>query len=87
MHIPFIRQALSWEPGARDEVGWYDSGSWHENLRNSDGLKPQPRRYIDISDAPDRVKEIHAIVLPHYKHLHAYRLKASAAAESSAADS
>ena len=36
--IAFIPQALSWEPGARDEVSWWDGGSFHENLRNSDGL-------------------------------------------------
>ena len=41
--IPFKPKALRWEPGARDEVSWYDGGSWHANLKNSDGLKPQPR--------------------------------------------
>jgi hypothetical protein len=74
--IPYIEEALSWEPGKRDEVSWYDGGSWHANLRDSDGLKAQPRRYIDISEAPDRVKEIYDIVLPHYQHLHAHRLRA-----------
>ncbi len=76
--IPFMPEALSWEPGARDEVGWWDGGSFHDNLRNSDGLKPQPRRSIDISEAPERVKEIQAIVLPHYEHLRAHRLQTSA---------
>ena len=75
--IPFMRQALSWEPGARDEVSWYDGGSWHENLRNSDGLKPQPRKYIDISQAPDRVKRIYEAVLPHYEAMYPYRLQVS----------
>lgn len=78
--IPFKPEALSWEPGAREEVSWYDGGSWHENLRNSDGLKPQPRQYIDIADAPDRVKEIYEICLPHYEHLHAHRLRPASAA-------
>lgn len=72
--IHFIPAALSWESGARDEVSWYDGGSWHENLRNSDGLKTQARRYIDISEAPERVKEIYEIVLPHYQRIHAHRL-------------
>ena len=75
--IPYIESALSWEPGARDEVSWYDGGSWHANLRDSNGLKPQPRRYIDIAEAPDRVKQIYDIVLPHYQHLHAHRLGAA----------
>jgi len=74
--IAFMPKTLSWEPGARDEVSWYDGGSWHANLRDSDGLKPQPRRYLDISEAPDRVKEIYEIVLPHYEAMHCRRLKA-----------
>ncbi len=73
--IPFMPEALSWEPGARDEVSWWDSGAFHANLRNSDGLKPQVRKYIDISDAPDRVREIHAQCLPHYEALYAHRLQ------------
>lgn len=72
--ISYMSEALSWEPGARDEVSWWDGGSFHENLRNSDGLKPQVRRYIDISEAPDRVKEIYDVALPHYEHLHKARL-------------
>jgi len=74
--IPFIAEALSWEPGQRQEVSWYDGGSWHANLRDSDGLKPQPRRYTDISEASDHVKEIYEICLPHYQHLYQYRLAA-----------
>ncbi len=73
--IPFLPEALSWEPGARDEVSWWDGGSFHANLRNSDGLKPQKRKYIDIAQAPDRVKEIHERMLPHYEHLHSHRLQ------------
>ena len=74
--IPFMPEALEWEPGDRDEVSWYDGGSWHANLRNSDGLRPQPRRYIDISDASDRVKDIYHQVLPHYQYLQQFKLQA-----------
>jgi len=75
--IPYLEEALSWEPGGREEVSWYDGGSWHANLRGSDGLRAQPRKYIDITEAPDRVQEIHQIVLPHYQHLYQHRLQAS----------
>ena len=75
--IPYIEEALSWEPGDRDEVSWYDGGSWHANLRDSDGLKPQPRKYIDISDAPQKIRDIYQTVLPHYRHLHAHRLQSN----------
>lgn len=72
--IPFIESALRWEPGARDEVSWWDGGSFHANLRNSDGLKRQRRKYIDIASAPDRVKQVYESAWPHYEHLHAQRL-------------
>ncbi len=72
--IPYIEQALSWDPGDRDEVSWYDGGSWHANLRGSDGLKPQPRKYIEIAEAPESVREIYDICLPHYQHLYQHRL-------------
>ena len=74
VQIEFLPGALKWEPGDRSAVSWYDGGSWHENLRNSNGLQAQARNYIDISQAPDRVKEIYEIVLPHYQHMHQYRL-------------
>ncbi len=72
--IAFIPEALRWKPGARDEVSWWDGGSFHDNLRNSDGLKPQPRKYVEIDKLPDRVREIYDQVLPHYEHMHAHRL-------------
>ena len=77
MGFPFMPEALSWEPGARDEVLWYDKkGVWHQNLMNSDGLKPQPRKAGSIEDEPPWVKEIYDICLPSYEYLHQYRLKA-----------
>ena len=76
MGIPFLPEALSWEPGAREEVLWYDKEKvWHKNLINSDGLKPQPRKTVDIAETPDWVQEMHAAFRPHYEHLHAHRLK------------
>ncbi|MBT5500007.1 MAG: sulfotransferase family protein, partial [Thiotrichales bacterium] len=73
--ITFIEEALSWKPGKRDEVSWWDGGSFHENLRNSDGLKPQKRNYVEVNDLPDRVKKIYDAVMPHYNELYAQRLK------------
>lgn len=55
-------------------MSWWDGGSFHEILRNSDGLKPQPRTHVDIDEAPDRVKAVYEAVLPHYEHLRAWRL-------------
>ncbi len=79
--IPFIESALRWEPGARDEVSWWDGGSFHANLRDSDGLKAQARsQYVAIDDMPDRVKSVYEKMMPHYQHLHQYRLRAAAPA-------
>ncbi len=81
VRIPFLPAALSWEPGARDEVSWWDGGSFHANLRDSEGFKPQPRKYVDIAETPDRVKRIYEMVLPHYEHMYAHRLRIPQAAE------
>ena len=74
--IPFIEEALSWEAGDRSEVSWYDGGSWHANLRGSTGLTAQPRKYIDISEAPEHVRNIYDACLPHYQRLHQHRIRA-----------
>ena len=81
VEIPFLPAALSWEPGARDEVSWWDGGSFHANLRNSDGLSQQQRKYVDITEAPDRVKQIYEMVLPHYQYMYTHRLRMPQTAE------
>ena len=72
--LEFRPAALSWEPGPRDEVSWWDGGSFHENLRRSRGLVSQPRPGVDVADAPARVREAYERALPHYEHLRRYRL-------------
>ena len=74
--IPFIEEALSWEPGGDPSAhSWWDGGSFHGNLAKSTGLTPQPRRHASIDDAPDRVKQVHRRMKPHYDHLHAHRIR------------
>lgn len=76
MGIDFMPAALSWEPGARDEVLWYDKkGLWHDTLKKSDGLKPQKTRPVDISGTPGWVQDMYETFLPHYQHLRQHRLK------------
>ncbi|UWQ17049.1 sulfotransferase family protein [Jannaschia sp. M317] len=73
--IPFIPEALSWEPGAdTGDYSWWDGGSFHANLRASTGLKPQMRRYVEVAEAPDRVRRVHRRMKPHYDHLYQYRI-------------
>ena len=73
--IPFIEQALTWEPGGNPaEHSWWDGGSFHVNLAQSIGLSPQPRKYINIGEAPERVRRVYRRMQPHYRHLYQYRL-------------
>lgn len=75
VEIPFIESALSWEPGADTSTySWWDGGSFHENLKRSTGLVAQPRKYVEISAAPDRVRQVHYRVKPHYDHLYSHRI-------------
>ena len=74
--LEFMPDALRWEPGAdTGEYSWWDGGSFHANLRASTGLKRQKRRYIEVSDAPERVRRVHRRMKPHYDHLYQYRIK------------
>lgn len=74
--IPFLEEALSWEAGGDpSEHSWWDGGSFHANLARSTGLRPQGRKYIDIADAPERVRRVHRRMMPHYQRLHAHRIQ------------
>ena len=78
VEIPFVPHALTWEPGADTRAySWWDGGSFHANLKASTGLKPQKRRYVDIADAPERVRRVHRRMKPHYDHLYQHRLRPS----------
>ena len=85
--LPFIADALSWEPGERGEVLWYDAdGSvWHESLRNSTGLEPRPRRRLDPAMLPAARRADYATFEPHYRHLYEYRLRPAGERESARA--
>lgn len=74
--IPFVAEALSWEPGERREVLWYDSDDsiWHETLKNSDGLQAQVRDPVDVDALPAKLQDFYADFIPHYRHLHRHRL-------------
>ncbi|MEX0346794.1 MAG: hypothetical protein AB3N20_17865 [Rhizobiaceae bacterium] len=74
--IPFIESALSWEPGAdTGQYSWWDGGSFHANLRASTGLKPQKRKYVELDGAPDRVRQVHRRMKPHYDRLYENRIR------------
>lgn len=75
--IPFIKEALSWEPGGNPaEHSWWDGGAFHANLAQSTGLKRQARKYVELSDTAPRVQQVYRRMKPHYEHLYQYRLRA-----------
>jgi len=75
MDIPFIEAALSWNAGGDPSAhSWWDGGSFHKNLANSTGLVAQQRRYVELEDTPERVQRVYQRMLPHYSHLHKYRI-------------
>ncbi len=74
--IPFIPEALTWEAGGDpSEHSWWDGGSFHTNLAQSTGLTPQKRRYLEVADAPARVRRVHRRMKPHYNHLYKHRFR------------
>ena len=75
--VPFIAEALSWEPGSRSEVLWYDGDDsiWHQSLKNSNGLKAQPRKPVVIDELPARLRALYDDFLPHYLYLYAHRIQ------------
>ena len=74
--IPFIEEALSWEAGGDPAAhSWWDGGSFHANLAKSTGLVAQPRRYVDLDGAPERVRRVHRRMKPHYDHLYQHRIR------------
>ncbi|MEM8838462.1 MAG: hypothetical protein AAGE89_10250, partial [Pseudomonadota bacterium] len=77
--IPFIEEALTWEPGARNEVLWYDDNDdvWHASLRDSDGLKAQTTKPVDPETLPDYLKRHYESFMELYGALHAHRLTVS----------
>ncbi|MEL6220963.1 MAG: sulfotransferase family protein, partial [Pseudomonadota bacterium] len=64
------------EPGGDPSAhSWWDGGSFHHNLAKSTGLTTQPRRYVEVADAPVRVQRVHCRMKPHYDHLFAHRIR------------
>lgn len=68
--IPFVREALSWQPAQRPE--WQASRRWHETVAASTGLGPVPPGPAPVPDAA--AAPYLRVHLPRYEALHARRL-------------
>ncbi|MGB3632523.1 MAG: hypothetical protein WA982_00630 [Rubrobacteraceae bacterium] len=69
--VPFIPEALSWEPGEVPQWGMW--AEWHEEAQDSSGIKSQPLE--DDEDVPAGLEEVYERCLPYYKELHEKRLR------------
>ncbi|MEM7074576.1 MAG: sulfotransferase family protein [Pseudomonadota bacterium] len=75
VEIPFIPEALQWEPGGDPSAhSWWDGGSFHANLAASTGLTAQKRRYVALDALPPRAAQIHRRMRPHYDQLYKHRI-------------
>ena len=75
--IPFIPEALSWEPKSRPEINHWQSGVWHSSLNTSNGLRDRKHKEINYGTVEDndRLKQAYEYCLPYYQKLYEHRLR------------
>ena len=76
VELPFIPEALTWEPGERSE--WRRSARWHVDVSASTGFAPRGRKYTHTVESSDELARFAAHHLPFYEQLHAHRLDVAA---------
>ena len=70
--LPFIPEALSWEPGERRE--WRRTARWHADVSVTSGFAPREGRHTHTVETSDELARFAAHHLPFYEELHAQRL-------------
>jgi hypothetical protein len=76
VELPFVRQALTWEPGERPE--WRRSARWHADVSASSGFEQRERRDTHTVETSDELARFAAHHLPFYEQLHAHRVDVAA---------
>lgn len=74
--LPFIPQALTWEPGDRPE--WRRSARWHVDVSASSGFEQRARTHTQSVETSGELERFAAHHRPFYEKLHAKRLKVAA---------
>ena len=69
--LPFIPQALTWEPGERPE--WRRSARWHADVSATSGFD-RAAHYTHTVETSDELAQFAAHHPPFYEQLHAQRL-------------
>jgi Sulfotransferase domain len=75
LDIPFMPEALSWEP--RKVPEWEMWAEWHEEAEESTGIKKQPLE--DDTEIPEGLEEVYEHCLAYYNELYANRLRPAVA--------
>lgn len=73
--LPFIPEALTWEPGERRE--WQRSSRWHVDVSASTGFEPRASRGAVI-DFPEQLTRFAAHHRPFYEELRSQRIDIAA---------
>jgi hypothetical protein len=76
VELPFIPEALTWEPGERPE--WRRSARWHVDVSVSSGFEQREGRYTHTVETSDELARFAAHHVPFYEQLHAQRLDVAA---------
>ena len=76
VELPFLPQALTWEPG--DRLEWRRSARWHADASASSGFEQREGRYAHTVETSDELARFAAHHLPYYEQLHARRLDVAA---------
>jgi len=72
--IPFIKEALEWEPKFRPELTNWDGGTWVTNAMFSTGFKEQNTdNYVAVEDN-QHLQNAYNFCLPYYEKLYEYKL-------------
>ncbi len=72
--IPFIKEALEWEPKFRPELTNWDGGTWVTNVMSSSGFKEQKKEnYVAVSDNK-HLQNAYEFCLPYYEKLREHKL-------------
>jgi hypothetical protein len=74
--LPFIPEALTWEPGGRPE--WQRTARWHADVSASSGFQQRERRRPRTVETSDELARFAAHHVPFYEQLHAQRLDVAA---------
>jgi hypothetical protein len=76
VELPFIPQALTWDPGERPE--WQRSARWHKDVSTSSGFERRERRYPHTVETSDELSRFAAHHVPFYEALLEHRLDVTA---------